>query len=186
MGSLSRISRQKLLKEADGYLDLAMVLSEHFPLTEASRHRIAQRALDTLNRLKGHPDCAHALLLRGQALRIMERHDEAIGPLRAASHLDPSNIHALLALGWCYKRTGKIDCAIQALELALERDQVKGIVHYNLACYWSIAKNVGLALSHLREAFELEPDYREMVAREPDFDAVRNHPEFVELTSVIV
>ena len=36
------------------------------------------------------------------------------------------------------------------------------------------------------QAFELEPEYRDLVMQEPDFDPVRNHPHFQALTSVIV
>jgi tetratricopeptide (TPR) repeat protein len=187
MATYNRIRRQQLLQEAEGYLDLAMVLSERFPLSESSRDRIARRALNTLARLESNAqDSATALMLRGQALRLMERYDEAVIPLRMSADQDPGNIHIHMALGWCYKRMNKIECAIQALEEALAYDQDEAILHYNLACYWSLAKNVGLALVHLAQAFELEPEYREMVATEPDFDPVRNHPEFVSLTSVIV
>ena len=187
MATYSRIRRQQLLQEAEGYLDLAMVLSERFPLSDSSRDRVAQRALRTLQNLEEKAQrSARALLLQGQALRVMENYQEAIAPLRKAVDQDSTNIHAHLALGWCYKRIDKIDYAIQALEDALACDHDEAIVHYNLACYWSLANNVGLALVYLAQAFELEPDYREMVASEPDFDSVRNHPEFVMLTSVIV
>ncbi len=82
--------------------------------------------------------------------------------------------------------SGRIDLAIQALEDALEIEPDRGILHYNLACYWSLANNVGLTLAHLARAFEMDSMYRQLVAEEPDFDPVRAHPEFMALTSVIV
>ncbi|HEY2413907.1 MAG TPA: hypothetical protein VGI40_16770, partial [Pirellulaceae bacterium] len=60
------------------------------------------------------------------------------------------------------------------------------IVHYNLACYWSLAGNVKLAVAYLSQAFDLEPEYRDLVQHEADFDAIRNHPHFQALTAVIV
>jgi hypothetical protein len=45
---------------------------------------------------------------------------------------------------------------------------------------------VKLAVAYLAQAFELEPEYRELVQRERDFDPIRNHPHFQALTSVIV
>jgi len=187
MATYTRIRRQQLLQEAEGYLDLAMVLSDKFPLSNAARDRITRRALDTLQKLECKARSgARALFLKGQALRVMERYREAIEPLQRAAEQKSGNIQAHLALGWCYKRINKIDYAIQSLEDALACDDDDAIVHYNLACYWSLANNVGLALVYLAQAFDLKPDYREMVANEPDFDPVRNHPEFVALTSVIV
>jgi hypothetical protein len=59
-------------------------------------------------------------------------------------------------------------------------------VHYNLACYWSLAGNVKLSVAYLSQAFDLEPEYRDLVLREADFDPIRNHPHFQALTSVIV
>ena len=187
MATYTRIRRQQLLQEAEGYLDLALVLSDKLPLSTAVRDRIAGRALDTLQKLERKAqNSAQALWLKGQALRIMERYREAIDPLRRAADQEAGNMQAHLALGWCYKRIDKIDYAIQALEDALACEHNDAIVHYNLACYWSLANNVGLALVYLAQAFDLDPDYRDMVANEPDFDPVRNHPEFVALTSVIV
>ena len=61
-----------------------------------------------------------------------------------------------------------------------------GIVHYNLACYHSLAGKKSLAIQYLSQAFELDPQYREMVAEEPDFDPIRDDPEFQMMMSVIV
>ena len=187
MATYSRIRRQQLLQEVEGYLELASVLADRFPLSNETRNRIANRALATLDRLDTKTGPAGlAMLLRGQALRMMARYDEAIGPLNAARTADPENVDTLLALGWCYKRLGRIDSAIQALEDALAVCPDEAIVHYNLACYWSLANNVPLALVYLAQSFDLDPAYRELVADEIDFDPLRNHPEFVALTSVIV
>ena len=74
MATYTRIRRQQLLQEAEGYLDLAMVLSDKFPLSNAARDRITRRALDTLQKLECKARSgARALFLKGQALRVMER-----------------------------------------------------------------------------------------------------------------
>ena len=74
-------------------------------------------------------------------------------------------MHIRLALAWCYKRCRRLDLAIETLEEALEAEPEMAIVHYNLACYWSLAGNPKLAVSFLSQAFELQPDYREHVIR---------------------
>jgi tetratricopeptide (TPR) repeat protein len=187
VAAYSRIQRQQLLQEVEGYLDLAMVLSDRYPLSATSRNRIANRALETLERLEQKTrESGIGLHLQGQAYRVMERYDDAVGPLLAAREAEPENVHISLALGWCYKRLDRIDSAIQALEDALAVCPDEAIIHYNLACYWSLANNVPLALVYLSQSFDLDPKYRDIVAEEVDFDPLRNHPEFVALTSVIV
>ena len=39
---------------------------------------------------------------------------------------------------------------------------------------------------HLSNAFELNPEYKNYVAQESDFDGIRNDPDFLALTTVIV
>jgi tetratricopeptide (TPR) repeat protein len=182
-----RIRRQQILREAEGYLDLITVVSDQWPLARTVRDRLAQRALDVLARLDRRSGRrVHARYLMGQALRVMERYAEAIAPLEEAAELEPENLRIWLELGWCHKRSGRLDLAIQALEEALTVDDSEAIVHYNLACYWSLANNAKLALAYLARAFELDSTYRDLVDDEPDFDLIRNHPEFLALTSVIV
>ncbi len=187
MADHQRIRRQQLLREVEGYLDLLMVLSDQWPLRRQSRDQLALRALDTLSQLEGTPGRrAHVLYLKGQSLRVMERYKDAIEPLQAAAELDGENVHIWLALGWCYKRTGRLDLAIQSLEESLTVDPNQAIIHYNLACYWSLAKNAKLAVGYLARAFDIDSNYRDMVPDEPDFDPIRHHPEFQALTTVIV
>lgn len=187
MSELKRFRRKQILREAEGYLDLVTACADELPLTNNVRDRLAQRAIDTLMRLDANSQSrVEALYLRGQALRIMERYGQAIEFLGQAAELDHDNIHVWLALGWCHKRTGRLDKAIESLEEALQVDEQQAIVHYNLACYWSLAKNVKWAIEYLERAFELDPSYRDLVPHEHDFDPIRGHPRFQELLSVIV
>ena len=182
-----RLRRKQILREAEGYLDLATVFAERWPLGVGLRDRLAQRALTSLARLDTTTGCkALATYLRGQALRIMERHQEAILSLERSAELDPENVRIWLALGWCYKRTGRLDLAIQSLEEAASVDGDQAIVHYNLACYWSLANNADLALGYLTRAFQIDPSYRDLVADERDFDPIRDHPGFRQITRVVV
>ena len=187
VSAYQRIRRQQLMREAEGYLDLLMVFADQWDPTPESRDRLAQRAIDVLSQLEETDGRrAQILYLKGQALRAMERYTEAIAPLCESAELDPENIHVWLALGWCQKRSGRLDLAIQALEEALAADSSEAIVHYNLACYWSLANNAKLAVAYLSRAFDIDCNFRDLVAEETDFDPLRNHPDFLALTSVIV
>jgi tetratricopeptide (TPR) repeat protein len=184
---MDRLTRHRVLTEAEGYLDLITVFADRWPLTPSIRDRVANRALQMVEQLltDGHFR-ADALYLKGQALRAMERYEDAIEALSLAADADPENLHVWLALGWCHKRAGRLDLAIESLEEALDVEPGEPILHYNLACYWSLANNVQLALDFLAQALELSPDFRDLVGTERDFDPIRNEPGFQALVSVIV
>lgn len=187
MTDFLRSRRKQILREAEGYLDLATACADRLGLQCITRDRMAARALESLNRLDGNGrNRVEAFYLEGQAYRVMERFPDAILALDKAAELDHDNIHVWLALGWCHKRTGRLDKAIEALEEALQINDRQAIVHYNLACYWSLVRNVKIAVQYLEQAFDLDPAYRDLVPEEHDFDPIREHPRFQELMSVIV
>jgi tetratricopeptide (TPR) repeat protein len=146
-----------------------------------------QHALECLDKL-GDPNQqdGHAAYLRGEALRSLDRHAEALVHFHHAADSNPDDIHILLAMGWCYKRTGRLGLAIYALEQAQEIEPGDALIHYNLACYWSLAGNKERALPYLSTAFDIDSSYRDLVDDEPDFDPIRDEPDFQALLTVIV
>ncbi|MHB8969205.1 MAG: TPR end-of-group domain-containing protein [Pirellulaceae bacterium] len=192
MVNYQRMRRQQSIREAEGYLDLATGFADQWPLSAETlsaelRARLAQRALDALAPFsESTGQRAQILYLNGLAYRAMHRYAEAVPHLKAAAELDPDNIVAWLALGWCYKRIDHLDDAIRSLESALATDQREAIIHYNLACYWSLTGDADRALSYLSQSFDIDPQYRELVADESDFDPIRSLPDFQALMGVIV
>jgi len=159
----NRIRRMKIQCEAEGYLELGL----------------PQHALDALARLGDAANSdVNTLYLWGEALRTMERHREALAPLEQAAEVAPENVHVWFALAWCYKRTGRIDLAIDSLQRVLSIEPAEGLVHYNLACYWSLAGDKRRALEFLDQAVAIEPSFRHLIGDEPDFDPIRSDPEF--------
>jgi len=157
------IRATKIRREAEGYLELGM-----------PRH-----ALQALGRL-GDPTRldSDSLYLWGESLRAMQRHCEAIMPLERAAKIAPRDIRIQIALGWCYKRTGRLDLAIGALERALRIAPGESLLCYNLACYLSLAGHKRQALRYLSQALAMDPSYREMVEEESDFDSLRLDADF--------
>lgn len=171
MSGSNRIRYQRILREAEGYLEL----------------NLPQNALLALGRMT-EPGTfkGRKLYLMGEALRALGRFADALIALEEAAELVPSNLSLWLALGWCYKRTGRLDRAIAALDHAREVEPEQAIVYYNLACYWSLAGKKQQALEYLSRAIVLQPDYRELVHEEADFDPIRSDPDFQALTSIVV
>ncbi len=163
MDSCARVRRIKLQREAEGYLELGL----------------SRRALDVLARM-GDPTRldGHSLYLWGEALRDLGRFEDALTPLGRASEIEPENIHIWIALGWCQKRLGRLDLAIESLEEALAADPDESLIHYNLACYWSLTGNKQRAMEYLEKSLALDSSYARRTATEPDFDPIRDDPEF--------
>jgi tetratricopeptide (TPR) repeat protein len=151
------------LDEVEGYLLLDM----------------PAKALELLESRPEWPGCQfEASLLQGETFRALGRYREALGPLQVAANLRPGHLGVAIALGWCFKRTNRLAQAIDALEQALRENPDESILHYNLACYWSLAGNADRAIRELGQAVDLDPDYLAQLESETDFDPIRTHPDF--------
>jgi tetratricopeptide (TPR) repeat protein len=158
---------RKQLDEAEGYLMLDL----------------PRRSLQILDSRKDWLSMQfEASLLRGEALRNLKRYREALRPLEVAAALRPTDIRVALALGWCYKRTNRLAQAIDSLDRALLEHPEEALLHYNLACYWSLAGNSAKALNSLSVALDLNPDLRSLIGDESDFNQLRGNPEFERLS----
>lgn len=159
---------QRTRREAEGYLELGM--PDH-ALRSLERHQ--QLILSD----------ARGCYLQGEALREMRDYRAAIGPLNRSLELIPDDIHVWMALAWCYKRVGHVEDAIDALERAIDVEPGNAILHYNLACYWSLAQNPRRALHYLANALDIDGNFRDFVHDEPDFDPLRHDPVFLDMTT---
>ena len=166
-GSFFRERMRRIRREAEGYLELGM----------------PGHALQSLEQQQDfvHSD-ARACYLLGESLREMRRYRAAIEPLNRSLDLIADDIHTWMALAWCYKRVGQIDFAIDALEHAIDVEPGDAMLHYNLACYWSLAHNRRMALRYLANALDIDGNFRDFVHDEPDFDPLRHDPAFLQMT----
>src|SRR3954453_399008 len=149
MSQIIRDRVRKKLHQAEGYLML----------------ELPRQALEILeSETEWSTMQFEASFLKGEALRSLNRYREALQPLETAASLRPGDAGVALALGWCYKRTNRLAQAIDALDRARRHDPENALLHYNLACYWSLAANPGRALEELAVALRLDSKLRDLIA----------------------
>jgi len=123
--------------------------------------------------------------MRGDALRHLERHEEALAALDRAFAVKPDDVDLLMAMAWCYKRTNQLPRAITSMEQAYRISPKEPIILYNLSCYWSLAGNKTQSLSWLGRALRMDRSLRNLIDDETDFDPLRNDPDFQMMLSVV-
>lgn len=176
-----------ILRRASGYLELGELLLEGEAPPPPTACRLFRRALAELSQLdEADRRDAAAALLEGESLRALGEWEAALPPLMRAAHATPGHIEAWLGIGWCLKRLDRLDEAIGALADGLKAFPSQPVLHYNLACYHSLAGNVPAAIEHLTQAIAIDDRFRDLTGHERDFDAIRGDPRFVAATSVTV
>ncbi len=165
-----RSRRDRLLAAAEGYTMLGMY----------------QHALASLDEIEG-PDRVGfaASFLRGDVLRHMERHEEALVELHRAFEEKPDDVSLLMAMAWCYKRTNQLPRAITSMEQAYKISPKEAVILYNLSCYWSLAGNKTQSLSWLGRALRMDASFRDLIDDESDFDPLRHDPDFAMIVSAV-
>ncbi len=73
---------------------------------------------------------------------------------------------------------GDPGAAADLMQEALAEHPGNAHVLYNTACFEALAGRRDDAIAHLRAAVEASPKMREWAARDSDFDAIRDDPEF--------
>jgi len=176
-----------IVRRAGGYLELGELLLDGETAAPPSSQRLLRRALAELSQLdEADRTDAAAALLEGEALRALGEWEAALPPLSRAARATPARLEAWLGIGWCLKRLDRLPDAIDALAEGLGAFPGQPVLHYNLACYHSLAGNVPAAIDNLARAIAIDDRFRDLTGQERDFDGIRGDPRFVAATSVTV
>ncbi len=163
MPESSPIKAKRALESAQGYLLLELPDA----VMRELRHFVT--AAET-------PLAAHQL--RGEALRMRGDFEEALQSFEIVRQEKEDDLGVLMAMAWCFKRIDRLDKAIESMKHAYLSSPKVAVVHYNLACYYSLAGDKEEALSWLARAIRLDASFRDQVAKETDFDPIRSDPDF--------
>jgi tetratricopeptide (TPR) repeat protein len=68
--------------------------------------------------------------------------------------------------------------AIDAYEETLKISPTSVNTLYNLACVYSLNNDLGMSIDSLRKAIDNDPKYKDMARMDPDFDNIKEHPDF--------
>lgn len=184
---LRHYQNYRALRHAQGILQLISCHDDLWGLDPEIKQRLARRALTMLQgaRPRGHRRAAW-YYLRGRAWSMLGKYNRAIRMLRASGKLAPHHIASQLSLAWCFRRIDRVDKSVAVLNQAIARAPHHPTVRYNQACYLSLSGQPELAAMELSIALELQPDLRQRIADDHDFDPIRNHPAFDAALQVIV
>ena len=141
-----------------------------------------ERALARVDRLLEHPGGrVEGLRFRAAARIGVGEYRGALEDLTKLRSFEHDVETVELQSAWCHKRLREVDSAIACMRRLIEHDRRSAIGHYNLACYLALQGQSDEALERLAHACGLEPDYRDQLAGESDFDLVRDDPLFQAL-----
>ncbi len=159
-------------REAEGFLELG--LSDY--------------ALEALQKIDNRiiQEDAGMLYLKGECLRSLNRFQEAWGVLETVATIRPGHVAVLVSLACCQKRAGRVDLASSTIQDALLFEPENATLHFNASCYYSLLGDKEKMLHHLNIALTLDPTYWEQTSEDPDFDSVRDEPEFRSLLDYVV
>lgn len=166
---LSRYQAERLAREMEGYLELELF----------------EQALERAHiLLSAGAFLAKATFAAGECYKMLGRWQEAVDLFQKLLEGDPPpglRKGALLGLGWCAKRLGRLDRAIECLETLCRRFPEEAIGPYNLACYYALDGRRDKVIDLLHRAIRMESGYRALARKEEDFCSLREDPEFRSL-----
>lgn len=84
-------------------------------------------------------------------------------------------------LAGLYTKSGRIADGLRMDRKLVRLQPANATAHYNLACSLALTKRNGAALRALRQAIELGYNDLDWMQQDPDLDALKDRPEFVEL-----
>jgi tetratricopeptide (TPR) repeat protein len=94
---------------------------------------------------------------------------------------DPGYLQALQVLGDDYTRRGRYTEGLEVDERLARLNPHDALVHYNLACSYSLTSQCEAAVAALEKAIAL--GYRDFrwLAKDPDLEQLRHHPLYKRL-----
>ncbi len=154
------------------YASLGALLGRHGFGRSLEAERLLRRAVE-LNPSWAVPHNSLAVLLR-----IEGRLDEAEVEARSALELAPDSLAANNNFANLLVALGRLKEAETYFQKAISLSPEHPKPHYNLACVYALQGRTAEAVANLREAVKRADILRKEAATDPDFESIRNAPDF--------
>jgi tetratricopeptide (TPR) repeat protein len=99
-----------------------------------------------------------------------------------------SYTHPMTHFSQIYVEKGNMDLALEiqeemakSLSKMDESPSWLGVCQYNLACFYSLSGQIEKAIRGLKEALQLNPELTDWSKQDPDFDPIREQPDFLAI-----
>jgi tetratricopeptide (TPR) repeat protein len=159
---------QKHIEYASGYLDLRM-------FDDAVREAEAALAVE--------PNDLSAIAIKSTALWQSNRLVEAEPFVAKLAEMKPRESTIWINLAFIRRRTQSLDAAVETLQRAFDANPRDALAHFNMACYRAVQNRPQEALALLKNALHLDPKLKCLAQTEPDFERLRDLPEFKKLVN---
>lgn len=150
-----------------------------------------ERAAELFGRAAGiQPESYDTWVLLAGRLRALGRDDEArdaygrgAAAAERALELSPDDVRALYLGASCLLMIGERERGVEWADRAAATDPDDPGVHYNLACFYSLAGMLERSLDHLELALDQGFAHSPWIVNDPDLDAVRSDPRYTRVVA---
>jgi tetratricopeptide (TPR) repeat protein len=121
-------------------------------------------------------------MMRAIIYEEMGKFDSAIRDWTTLIGMEPKESSNYGFRASCYYKLGKYDLAIKDYTAAITLNpKTPSYVYYGRATAYAAGKNTGKAIADLKKAIQLDPSYKDKARKEPKFDSLRKHRDFIKL-----
>ncbi len=146
---------------------------------ELGRHDLALKDYNKTIQLK--PDRLSSYMDRGKYFAKYGKHAQAVKDFTRAIQMKPE-FHAYVERGFSWFKMGKDDLALKDFNTAIGLNyKHPGEAYYNRALLYARQKNAAKTLQDVTKVMQLDPYYKRKALGDPQFDFIKNHPEFTKL-----
>ena len=122
--------------------------------------REQERSLSDLDEaVRANPEDAGAWSRRGEAHRLLGKHDQAVNDCTEAIRIDPQHSQAYATRAPRHRMKGELDLAVADCSQAIRLDPSNMLAWYNRGEAYRLKGDLGRAIADCTEALRLDPAY---------------------------
>ena len=117
----------------------------------------------------------------GNNLLKQSNFEEAISNYKMALHHNKDFEESYINISTAYLSTKQFDLALKYLNILKSINPSHPLLHYNLACYYSLLGKTAMGMEALKEAIQNGFNDQKMLKSDPDIENLRQSRQFGEL-----